>query len=61
MFEPSISYDIEMVKGVTNVLFGGEGLFLANLRGPGTVWLQSMPISNLAKKLAKYIPMAKGK
>ncbi|MBN1265979.1 MAG: TIGR00266 family protein [Anaerolineales bacterium] len=59
MFEPTISYDIEMVKGVTNVLFGGEGLFLANLRGPGTIWLQSMPISNLARKLAKYIPMAK--
>lgn len=56
MFEPSVSYDIEMVKGVSNVLFGGEGLFLANLRGPGTVWLQSMPISNLARKLAKYIP-----
>jgi len=59
MFEPTLSYDIEMVKGVTNVLFGGEGLFLANLRGPGTIWLQSMPIANLARKLAKYIPTAK--
>jgi uncharacterized protein (AIM24 family) len=56
MFEPSVSYDIQMVKGVANVLFSGEGLFLATLRGPGTIWLQSMPISNLARKIAKYIP-----
>ncbi len=56
MFEPSVQYDITMVKGVTNVLFSGEGLFLATLSGPGRVWLQTMPISNLASKIAKYIP-----
>jgi uncharacterized protein (TIGR00266 family) len=56
MFDPSVDYDISMVKGVKNVLFGGEGLFLATLSGPGRVWLQTMPISNLAQKIAKYIP-----
>jgi uncharacterized protein (AIM24 family) len=45
-----------MVKGVSNMLFGGEGLFLATLTGPGKVWLQTMPISNLAGKIAQYIP-----
>jgi uncharacterized protein (TIGR00266 family) len=56
LFEPSVNYDVQMVKGLTNVLFGGEGLFLATLTGPGRVWLQSMPLSNLAGKLAKYLP-----
>ncbi|MGC9467977.1 MAG: TIGR00266 family protein [Anaerolineae bacterium] len=56
LFEPSVNYDITMVKGLTNVLFGGEGLFLATLTGPGRVWLQSLPLSNLAGKLAKYLP-----
>ncbi len=56
MYEPSVDYDISAVKGLTNVLFSGEGLFLATLRGPGKVWLQSMPISNLAAKIRKYIP-----
>jgi uncharacterized protein (TIGR00266 family) len=58
-FEPSVAYDISMVKGVKNVLFAGEGLFLATLTGPGRVWLESMPLSNLAAKLRKYMP-AKG-
>ena len=58
-FEPSVEYDITAVKGLKNVLFSGEGLFLATLKGPGTVWLQSLPLSNLAMKLAKYMP-AKG-
>ena len=56
MFEPTIDYDISRVKGVSNILFSGEGLFLATLTGPGRVWLQSMPLSNLAGKLAKYMP-----
>ncbi|NBD36911.1 MAG: TIGR00266 family protein [Chloroflexi bacterium] len=55
-FEPTINYDIEMVKGLTNMLFGGEGLFLATMRGTGKLWLQTMPLPNLASKLAKYIP-----
>jgi uncharacterized protein (TIGR00266 family) len=56
LYEPSVDYDIEAVRGLTNVLFAGEGLFLATLRGPGKVWLQSMPISNLAAKIRQYIP-----
>lgn len=59
MYEPSISYDIARVTGVKNILFSGEGLFLATLTGPGRVWLQSLPISNLAAKLATYIPSKK--
>ena len=55
LFEPSVNYNIEMVKGVSNILFGGEGLFLATLTGPGRIWLQTMPISNLAAKLSRYI------
>jgi uncharacterized protein (TIGR00266 family) len=56
VFEPTVDYDIAMVKGLSNVLFGGEGLFLATLKGPGKIWLQSLPLSNLAGKLAKYMP-----
>jgi uncharacterized protein (TIGR00266 family) len=56
LYEPSVDYDISAVRGLKNVLFAGEGLFLATLKGPGKVWLQSMPISNLAAKIRKYIP-----
>ncbi|MCZ7538323.1 MAG: TIGR00266 family protein [Anaerolineae bacterium] len=52
MYEPTCDYDITMVKGVMNWLGGGEGLFLATITGPGKVWLQTMPLSNLARKLA---------
>jgi uncharacterized protein (AIM24 family) len=45
-----------MVRGFRNILFGGEGLFLSTLRGPGRVWLQTMPAMNLANKLAQYLP-----
>jgi uncharacterized protein (TIGR00266 family) len=54
--EPSVSTDIQMMRGFRNVLFGGEGLFLATLTGPGKVWLQSMPILNLAEEIARYMP-----
>lgn len=56
MYEPTVSYDITRVKGVKNIVFGGEGLFLATLSGPGRVWLQSLPLSNLAQKIAQYLP-----
>jgi uncharacterized protein (TIGR00266 family) len=56
MYEPSVGFDIEMVKGFANVLFGGEGLFLALLHGPGRVWLQTMPTANLAKDIMPYLP-----
>ena len=56
MFEPTVDYDIAAVKGLKNVLFAGEGLFLATLKGPGKVWLQTLPLSNLAMKLSRYMP-----
>ncbi len=56
MFEPTVGYDIQSVKGITNMLFAGEGLFLATLTGPGKVWLQTMPISNLAAAIRQFIP-----
>jgi len=59
LFEPTVKYDITTVKGVSNMLFSGEGLFLATVTGPGRVWLETLPMSNLASKLAKYLP-AKG-
>jgi uncharacterized protein (TIGR00266 family) len=55
MFEPSVTFDIEMVKGIKNIVFGGEGLFLARLTGPGRVWLQTMPMTKLATALAPYL------
>ena len=55
MYEPTVGYDIARVKGVKNIFFGGEGLFLATLTGPGRVWLQSLPLANLASKLAPYL------
>ncbi len=54
MFEASVGYDIEMVKGIKNIFLGGEGLFLTKLTGPGKVYLQSMPIQNLAGQLSRY-------
>src|SRR5580698_3526249 len=54
--EPTVSFDIQMVPGFRNILFGGEGLFLASLTGPGEVHLQSMPILNLAEEIARYLP-----
>lgn len=54
--EGSVSMDIQSVKGVKNVLFGGEGFFNTVLTGPGKVWLQTMPISNVANAIRPYIP-----
>jgi uncharacterized protein (TIGR00266 family) len=56
MYEPTVAFDVEMMKGFKNILFGGEGLFLATLRGPGRIWLQTMPTMNLAKAIAAYLP-----
>ncbi len=50
-FESSVDYDIKFIGGFKNALFGKEGLFLATLRGPGKVYIQSMPISKLAERL----------
>lgn len=56
MYEPTVDYEIEMVKGLSNMVFGGEGLFLATLTGPGKIWLQTMPLSNLAAAIRRFIP-----
>lgn len=53
----SIQFDIQMVSGFKNILFGGQGLFLATLTGPGHVLLQSMPIIHLAEEIAQYMPV----
>ena len=55
-FEKSVEYSIETVKGFKNILFGGEGLFLTVLKGPGKVWLQTVSISELASKIGRFIP-----
>jgi len=55
-FVPGISYDIEVVRGVKSILFGGEGLFWATLRGPGKVWLQSLPLSRMAQRIYAAAP-----
>jgi uncharacterized protein (TIGR00266 family) len=53
---PTIQFNIQRVRGFRNMLFGGEGLFLAHLTGPGKIWLQSMPVMNLAESIAHYLP-----
>jgi uncharacterized protein (TIGR00266 family) len=50
-YTPSIDFDLVMAGGVKSVLFGGEGLFFARLRGPGKVWIQSLPFSRLAGRM----------
>ncbi len=57
--ESSVTFDIERIKGVSNFLFGGEGLFLTTLKGPGKVWLQTMSIQTLAGEIYPYLPMKK--
>jgi len=61
-FTPGIDYDIERAGGLKSMIFGGEGLFLATLRGTGTVYLQSLPFSRLAERVisAATIPGQKG-
>jgi uncharacterized protein (AIM24 family) len=54
--QPSVNYDIQFVGKVKTALFGGEGLFFATLRGPGKVWLQSLPLSRLADRIYKAAP-----
>lgn len=53
-FTSRVDYDIQLVKGIRNMMFGGEGLFFAVLRGPGKVWLQSLPVSRLAARILQY-------
>jgi uncharacterized protein (TIGR00266 family) len=55
-FQPSVNYDIQYVGKIKSALFGGEGLFFATLRGPGRVWLQSLPLSRLANRIIAAVP-----
>ncbi|MFT6138768.1 MAG: hypothetical protein ACJAUJ_001865 [Salibacteraceae bacterium] len=57
----SVNYDIKLQKGIKNSLFGGEGLFIATLQGPGDVWIQSMPFSRLADRIYANMPRTGGK
>lgn len=59
--QPSVNYDIQWVGGVKTALFGGEGLFFANLTGPGQVWLQSLPLSRLADRIYNAAPRTGGR
>ena len=61
MIDPTVDFDVEIVRGFKNILLGGEGLFLATLRGPGKAYLQTMPMDKLAQKIAQYIPQVGGK
>lgn len=56
MFEESVGFDIQAVKGMKNIFLSGEGLFLATLKGPGKVWLQTMPLSRLVQLVASSLP-----
>ncbi|MTI96320.1 MAG: TIGR00266 family protein [Firmicutes bacterium] len=60
-YEESVNMDIQMVKGLKNIFFGGEGLFMTTLRGPGRVWLQTMPLQNLARDLIPFMPKPSSK
>jgi len=60
-FQPSVEYDIQFVGGIKTAIFGGEGLFFATLRGPGKVWLQSLPLSRLADRIYAAAPKAGGR
>jgi len=55
-FQTSVSFQIARIPGIRNMIFGGDGIFMAALTGPGRVWLQSLPISRLAHALLEYMP-----
>ncbi len=59
MFEDSVNFEITRIKGIANMLFGGDGIFLAALTGPGRIWLQTLTVSNLAHAISPFLP-AKG-
>lgn len=59
-FQPSVDYDIQFVGRIKSALFGGEGLFFATLRGPGKIWLQSLPLSRMADRIIAASPKAGG-
>lgn len=56
---PSVAVEVTMVKGFKNVFFGGEGLFLADVKGPGDIWLQTLTAQNVAKTIIPFLPQPK--
>ena len=56
LFESTVQYDVQTVKGFKNIFFGGEGLFMVTLTGPGKVWLQTLTAHDMAEKLIPYLP-----
>jgi uncharacterized protein (AIM24 family) len=60
-FQASVGFQITMVPGIKNAIFGGDGIFLAVLTGPGQVWLQTLPISRLAHQIGEYLPRTEGR
>jgi uncharacterized protein (TIGR00266 family) len=60
-FQSSVNFKITTIPGIKNLIFGGDGIFLASLTGPGRVWLQTLPIAKLAHKLMEYMPSESGK
>jgi len=60
-FQPSVDFQIEYVGKLKTAFFGGEGLFFATLRGPGRVWVQSLPLSRLANRIIRSAPAAGGR
>jgi uncharacterized protein (TIGR00266 family) len=57
-FTPQVTHDIQVIRGFKNVLFGGEGLFLSTLTGPGILWLQAMPPYRMVSEIARRFPVA---
>ena len=55
-FQSSVSFQITTVPGIKNMIFGGDGIFLASLTGPGRIWLQTLPIAKLAHAIDNYLP-----
>ena len=60
-YQPGVDFDIQYVGNIKSAIFGGEGLFFATLKGPGRVWLQSLPFSRLAGRVLAYAPKGGGK
>ena len=60
LFEETVDFNVTTMPGIRNALFGGDGLFLATLTGPGKVWLQSMSLPHLAHAIGHYMPHSEG-
>ena len=60
MFQESVQFNVTTIPGIKNALFGGDGIFLASLTGPGRIWLQSMTLPHLAHAIAQYLPHPSG-